>query len=61
VYQRIISEVKRLSVSVIRLSYIILKGCWCHVIVLNVHAATEDKNDDVKDSFYEELQISMPK
>jgi hypothetical protein len=25
------------------------------VIVLNVHAPTEDKTDDVKDSFYEEL------
>jgi hypothetical protein len=29
---------------------------WCHVIVLNVHAPTEDKTDDVKDSFYEELE-----
>jgi hypothetical protein len=25
-------------------------------IVLNVHASTEDKTDDVKDSFYEELE-----
>jgi hypothetical protein len=25
-------------------------------IVLNVHAPTEDKTDDVKDSFYEELE-----
>jgi hypothetical protein len=30
-------------------------GHWCH-IVLNVHAPTEDKMDDVKDSFYEELE-----
>jgi hypothetical protein len=22
---------------------------WCHIIVLNVHAPTEDKTDDVKD------------
>jgi hypothetical protein len=38
------------------MSYIILRGHWCHVIVLNVHAPTEDKTDDVKDSFYEELE-----
>jgi hypothetical protein len=36
--------------------YIILRGRWFHIIVLNVHAPTEDKIDDVKDSFYEELE-----
>jgi exonuclease III len=38
------------------MSYIILRGRWCHIFVLNVHAPTEDKTDDVKDSFYEELE-----
>jgi hypothetical protein len=38
------------------MSYIILIGRYCHIIVLNVHAPTEDKTDDVKDSFYEELE-----
>jgi hypothetical protein len=33
-----------------------LRGRWCHTIVLNVHAPTEDKTEDVKDSFYEELE-----
>jgi hypothetical protein len=37
------------------MSYIILRGRWCNVIVLNVHAPCEDKVDDVKDSFYEVL------
>jgi hydroxypyruvate isomerase len=37
-------------------SYITLRGCWCHITVLNVHAPTEDKTDDVKGSFYEELE-----
>jgi hypothetical protein len=37
------------------MSYIILRGCWCNIIVLNVHAPCEDKSNDVKDSFYEEL------
>jgi hypothetical protein len=38
------------------MSYIILKGRWCNIIVLNVHAQTEDKDDDINDSFYEELE-----
>jgi hypothetical protein len=36
------------------MSYIILRGRRCNIIVLNVHAPCEDKSDDVKDSFYEE-------
>jgi hypothetical protein len=57
VHKRIISAVKRVEFVSDRMSFIILRGCWCHVIVLNVHAATEDKIDDVKDSFYEDLEI----
>jgi hypothetical protein len=38
------------------MSYVILRGRWCHIIVLNVHAAAEDKINDVKDSVYEELK-----
>jgi hypothetical protein len=38
------------------MSYIILRGRWFHIIVLNAHAPTEDKTDDVKDSFYEKLE-----
>jgi hypothetical protein len=33
-----------------------LRGCWCDIIVLNVHAPTEDKTDDIKDRYYEELE-----
>jgi hypothetical protein len=36
--------------------YIILRGLWCGTIVLNVHAPTESKSDDVTDKFYEELE-----
>ena len=38
------------------MSYIILRGRWCKIIVLNVHAASEEKNDDLKCCFYEELE-----
>jgi hypothetical protein len=54
--KKIISAVKRVEFVSDRMSYVILRGCWFHIIVLNVHAWTEDKTDDVKDSFYEELE-----
>jgi exonuclease III len=38
------------------MSYIILRGRWCDIIVLNNYAPTKDKIDDVKDWFYEELE-----
>jgi exonuclease III len=56
VHERIISAVKRVEFVSDRMPYIILRGRWCHTVVLNIHAPTEDKIDDVKDSFYEELQ-----
>jgi hypothetical protein len=43
------------------MSYIILRDRWCHIIVLNVHALTKEKIDDVKDSFYEELECVFDK
>jgi hypothetical protein len=38
-----------------RMSHIILRSCWCNIIVLNVHAPCEDKSDDVMNSSCEEL------
>jgi exonuclease III len=56
VHNRIISAVIRVEFVSDRMLYIILKGRWCDIIVLNVHAPTEDKDDDIKDGFYEELE-----
>jgi hypothetical protein len=55
IHNRIISAVKGVEVVCDRMLYITLKGCWGDT-VLNVHAPTEDKDDDKKDSFYEELE-----
>jgi len=38
------------------MSYIVLRGHWCNIIVLNVHVPSEEKGDDSKDSFYEESE-----
>ena len=46
VHHRIVSAVKRVEFVSDRVSYIVLRGRWCNIIVLNVHAPSEDKNDD---------------
>jgi hypothetical protein len=61
VHRRIMSAVKRAEFVSDRMSYIILRGRWSNNIVLNVHALTEDKIDDINDRFYEELEQSFHK
>jgi hypothetical protein len=61
VHKRITSAVKRVEFVSDRMSYIILRGHWCHIIVLNAHAQTRDKNGVVKDCFYEELECVFDK
>jgi exonuclease III len=56
VHKRIISAVKKVGFVSYEVSYIILRGRWCDIIVLNVHAPTEDKTNDTKYGFYEELE-----
>jgi hypothetical protein len=48
VHKRIRSAVKKVEFISDRMSYIILRGRWCD-IVLNVHAPTEDKIEDIKE------------
>jgi hypothetical protein len=38
------------------MSYIVLRGHWCNNIVLNVLAPSEEKSDNLIDSFNEELE-----
>ena len=48
--------VKRVEFVGDRMSYIVLRGRWCNIIVLNVRAPSKEKSDNSKDSFYEELE-----
>ena len=43
VHQRIASGVKRVEFVSDRMSCIVLGGNWCNIIVLNVHAPSEEK------------------
>jgi hypothetical protein len=52
IHKRIIPAVRRVEFVSDRMSYITLRGRWCNIIVVNVHAPCEDKSDDAKDSFF---------
>jgi hypothetical protein len=41
VHQRILPAVKKVEFVSDRMSYIVLKGRWCNIIVSNAHAPTE--------------------
>ena len=56
VHHSIVSAVKRVEFVSDRVSYIVLRGRWCNIIVLNVHAPSEEKSVASRDSFYEELE-----
>jgi len=51
VHCQIISSVKRVEFVSDRVSYRVLRGWWCNIIVLNVHAPSDGKSDDLKTVF----------
>jgi len=51
VHHRIVSAVKRVEIVSDSRSFIVLRGHWCNIIFLNVHAPNKEKSDDSKDSF----------
>jgi hypothetical protein len=55
IHHRTVSAVKRVEFVSDRMSYIVLRGQWCN-IVLNVNATIEEKSDDSNNSFSEELE-----
>ena len=55
VHHTIVSAVNRVEFVSDRVSYVVLRGRWCNIIFLNVHAPSEEKSDDSEDSFYGEL------
>ena len=38
------------------MSYVVLRGRCRNIIFLNVHAPSEEKSDDPKESFYQEIE-----
>jgi len=56
VQRRIEPTVGRVEFVSDRLSYIVLRGHWRNITVVNVHAPSEEKSDKSKHSFYVELE-----
>jgi hypothetical protein len=56
VHHRIPSAVKRAEFLSDRMSFGVLRGRWCNITVLNVHAPCEEKSDDSEERFYENLE-----
>jgi len=52
VHHRVVSTVKRVEFVSDTLSYIVLRGHWLNIIVVNVHAPSEEKSDESKGSFF---------
>ena len=50
-HHRIVSAVKRVEFVRGRVSYIVMRGRWCNITVLNMHAPSEDTSDDSKHRF----------
>ena len=48
VHRRIVSAVKRVEFVSHRLSYIVLRGRWHNIILVNVHARSEEKSEESK-------------
>jgi len=55
-FTTILLAIKKVEFVNERISCTVLRGGWCNIIVLNVHAPSDEKSDDSKDSFYEELK-----
>jgi hypothetical protein len=56
VHHRILSAVKRVKFVSDRMSYLVLRGRSCDIIILNVDAPSVEKSDDSKGGFYGELE-----
>jgi hypothetical protein len=55
VHKKIVSAVRRVEFVSDRMLCVILRGRWCNIIVLSVHAMSEDKGDDGKEKFCRKL------
>jgi hypothetical protein len=52
---RKVSAVKRVEFVSNRMLYIVVRGYWCNITILNALAPSKEKSDDSKDNCYEEL------
>jgi hypothetical protein len=56
VHCRTVSAFERVDFVCDSSSCIVLRGHWCNIIVMNVHAPSEEKSGDPKEYLYEEVE-----
>jgi hypothetical protein len=56
VHHRVVLAVQRVEFFSDRMSYIVLRGRCCDIIIVNAQAQTQEESDDSKHIFYEELE-----
>ena len=59
VHHRIVLAVKRLEFVSDKVSYIVVRGRWCNIIFLNMHAPIEEKSDISKQSFLQGIRAGF--
>ena len=52
----ILSAVQNIEFVNERLSYVTIRTRWCNTVLINVHAPTDEADDNDKDTFYDELE-----
>jgi len=57
VHNRIVSAVKKVDFVSDTMPFIVLRGCWSIIVVLNVHVTSEERSDVSKGSFYGKLEL----
>jgi len=56
VHHRVVTVIKRVEFINSVVSYRAQRCRWHNIVVLNVPAPSEEKNDDSKDTFYREIE-----
>jgi len=49
VHHRVVSAVKRVQFVSDRASHVVVRGRWCNILLMKVHARSEEKSDEWKD------------
>ena len=56
IHESILTALKDVKFINDRMSYAVFRGAWYNLVFFNVHCPTEEKEDDIKNEFYDEFE-----